>query len=408
MSHVSLPRICALKTLLGCEFPTQSVYDIADEAKLDDRDRAYAVALVRGVEEHALTLDEIIKCQCRGKMKMSKCVLNILRISVLEMIFLDKQAFASIDQAVELTKKKARAATSLVNAILHGIDSNRSLIIKRIEKSKKSNYADELAFGFGFQKWFVEYVISNLGMQNALTFFKHCEEKPQISFFTNHLKNNVGEIIATDDKEIRELAKNGDVIISDASAQVIAKSFAKSLKNNVRVLEVGAGRGTKTALIQSFAKKENISFSTYDILDNSNSRIATFKERVKTNNLLANNIFCADAAKFLSDKTYDAIFIDAPCSGLGTIRRHPEIRQRISRDAIDDFAKTGSQILENVSAMLDKQGDIFYSTCTISNEENFSVVEKFLANHCDFKMTIIRESLLTKESDAHFCVKLSR
>ena len=118
----------------------------------------------------------------------------------------------------------------------------------------------------------------------------------------------------------------------------------------------------------------------------------------------------------IGDNVYDTVFIDAPCSGLGTLRRHPEIRWRINEQHIEELADTQVSILRNAANHVAPQGQLVYATCTVTYDENNGVVKRFLESPegKNFKLVPVFgrpgfSSLLTDGSpDAHFAVKFER
>ena len=116
----------------------------------------------------------------------------------------------------------------------------------------------------------------------------------------------------------------------------------------------------------------------------------------------------------VGERAFDVVFIDAPCSGLGTLRRHPEIRWRLNPEKIDEFAKTGLALLKSASTHVAPGGSIVFSTCTITRAENIDVVKAFLASDegASFSLAPIggapcfNPALKPGSPDAHFAVRL--
>ena len=206
-------------------------------------------------------------------------------------------------------------------------------------------------------------------------------------------------------------ARRGNIIQADESSIAISRDIADSLETGCKFLEVGCGNGTKTALLHIFARESGVAFAKYDALDVTQAKLDVMQERAQNLGFSVDSAILGDASDIELDDKYDVIFIDAPCTGLGTLRRHPEIRRRVSKQSIDFYAELGLKILENTSRFLRDGGFLFFATCTIAKEENMGTVNKFLDSDAgsSFRLErILREPHLTKTSDAHFCVELLR
>ena len=401
MAKLTDARKCALKSLIYARerqvYPTEIVYEVCDGCGLNETDRAFCVNLVRGVVSYQLCLDHVIDNALDKKPKMSSSVRDALRISVYELLFLDKEAYASVSQGIELVKSIASHAAGLASAILH--------------KVSKVCLPDNFALRHGFPEWLGDYLSELLGKDSAELFMTLSCDNPKLQFVSNFLKPPKTPVLGI--QGAIDASNAGKVIIADKSAQAIAEEVALAMKQfgHKTLLEVGAGRGTKTALIQSFAASIGAKIQSHDVLDNSTARLDKLKERQNNCGFELRDIICGDATNILLGCKYDFIFIDAPCTGLGTLRRHPEIKSRITRENIYESAKLQLDILTNVSKALDSDGLIFYSTCSVAREENEGVIDSFLSPGAgkNFELDhIVRRAKLTNVTDAHFCACLKR
>ena len=390
--QLSPARKIALKTLISARendaFPTEIVHTICERNNLSAEDKGFCVKLVRGVAGHTICLDHVLDQFINSK--VSPSVRDALRISAFELLYLKKDAHAAVSQGVELVRSVAKNAAGLANAVLRKVSD--------IELPQNE------ALRAGFPKWLGDYVKENCDSN----FISLCEEEPKLQFVNNSLNPPMVAMNAP-----IEEAQVGRVIIADASAQAIAEAVANfSKKSQAKtLLEVGAGRGTKTALIESHLANLGYSLGSHDVLDNSKRRLGALKAKAKVCKFNVDNIFCEDATSVNLNKNYDVIFIDSPCTGLGTLRRHPEIKSRVTYEEVQKSGELSLQILKNCSQFTERQGHIFYSTCTITHEENEDVINDFLQSGEGKNFTlenIVREAKLTSDSDAHFCVCLER
>lgn len=336
----------------------------------DEREHAYAVKLVRGVASYKLCLDYLIDFYAR---KISPSVRDALRISTYELLYLEKEPAVVIDQGVELVKSVAKAASGLANAVLHKI-ANEELPTESWKR-------------LGYPKWLYERLANVLDFDS---FAKLSDMEPETSYVPTF-----GNTLAEGESVI-DAAAAGKVIICDKASQEVAQIVAEN--SGEKFLEIGAGRGTKTALIHQYKNH----FDRYDVLDNSNFRLDSLRDKAKLLDFHVDYIYCEDATSFNNGFKYDTIFIDTPCSGLGTLRRHPEIKSRLTREDIAHFAAIDLKILKNAANLLADGGSIYYATCTVAPEENEGILKVFGKPY-----EVLREATLTEDSDAHFLAKIT-
>lgn len=355
-------RRAALECLIDSRkrdvYETVYIHDFKFE---DEREHAYAVKLVRGVASYKLCLDELIDAHAT---KISSSVRDALRISTYELLYLQKEPAVVIDQGVELVKTVAKAASGLANAVLHKVaqDSLPSEAWKRL----------------GYPKWLHSYLSTFLDFEE----FAELSDKEPLLQFAGESEDPIKD------------AKLGHIIVADKASQEVATL----INPGKSMLEIGAGRGTKTALIH-----QNHSFERYDVLDNSPHRLEALREKAKLLDFHVDYIYCEDATKFNNGFKYDTIFIDSPCSGLGTLRRHPEIKSRLTREDIAHFAAIDLKLLKNAWGMLAEGGCLYYATCTVAPEENEGILKVFGKQY-----EVLREAILREDADAHFLAKVMK
>lgn len=366
---VSAARLCAFKILAGEKFSRIQVRDLIDK-ELDDRDARFAEKLVNGVRAYKICLDAAIKKSCRPGTKFTKNVKLALEISAYELLYLGKEPYIAVNEGVELVKHVKRGASGLANVVL-----------KKVASSKISDFSKHLQYGFSDDVY--QILVGELGESRALAFMHMSDIVPE--------SEKVGNIYA------------------NASSVQIAESVARCLENTSSFLEVGAGRGTKTCLIQHFLSYEAKANLRYEILELSEEKIKDLQKRVEKNHLKIDKYNCGDATTYSMPDKFDVVFVDAPCSGLGTIRKHREIRWRLTPSDIENIHNLNVAILNNMSNYVEDGGLLIYSTCTIAYAENMGVIEEFLKSDAGSTYaleSIIREPILTETSDAHFCVAL--
>lgn len=221
------------------------------------------------------------------------------------------------------------------------------------------------------------------------------------------------------DGRIKRMLGQGKLFVSDASSQEIAHLALPDEKPE-SLLEVGAGRATKTLLLQGNATRLwGAQIDDYETLDNREYKTDLLKERTEVYGVRVACAHTGDATKLddvLPGKTFDVVFVDAPCSGLGTLRRHPEIRWRLSEKSIAQLAQEGLAMLKSAASRVRVGGTLVYSTCTVTHAENNGVVMEFLESAVGkaFKLVPIdgkscfAPRLQPGSPDAHFAVKMVR
>lgn len=445
-SAVSPARAAALKVVAQLRKRDAFAQDLIDKhidgSSMKPEDRAFATKLVLGVVSARGTLDDILNRCMNDPSDVKDDVRDALRISAYEIVFLQKGPHAAVDQGVELVRTIAPKASGVANAILRKVVASKDEFPFGDPQREMDAYARQHCF----PQWLAEELVAAMGADEAHEFMDICNEPAPVFIALNAAKEgedvlgtliaahddpkqaeidgfkipgcyklNSGQVLA--DGRMRRLLNNGHLLVSDAASQAVAHIVLPDEKP-ASMLEIGAGRATKTILIQSNAmRKWGSQIEEYVTLDNHAFKTKLLTERAEAYGVNVSEALTGDATALdavLSDRQFDAIFIDAPCTGLGTLRRHPEIRWRLKPETIDEYAELGLAMLKESSKHVNKGGTLAYATCTITSKENVSVVKRFLesAEGAGFKLLPIEgkaafSSRLTSEgSDAHFAVKM--
>lgn len=416
-----------------------------DSSDLEPEDRAFATRLVLGVVSAQGTLDEVVDRALRSPSDIQPDVRDALRLGAYEIIFLEKSPHAAVDQGVELVRSFAPRATGLANAVLRKI----------VELKRSFPFGDPardmqaLARLHAFPAWLASRLVDELGPRDAAEFMRASNEPAPLFVAVNAAKARdeaveaafakagerleragVGEelvpgcFLVPDGRsllvpEVRRLLAQGRMLVSDAASQLVAASVLPAAKS-ASLLEIGAGRATKTILLQSGAcRRYGSQIEEHVTLDNRAFKTKLLLDRAKQYGVSVSQALTGDALDLdavVPNREFDVVFIDAPCSGLGTLRRHPEIRWRMEPEAVPAFARTQVALLEAAAPHVAPGGTLAYATCTVTSEENIGVVKSFLsgARGERFKLapiagrSCIATRLFAGSSDAHFAVRLVR
>lgn len=399
-------------------------------------DSAFATKIARGVTATLGTLDEFIDRNLNSPDDIQDDVRDALRVSAYELLFLGKADYAAVDQGVELVCWVAPKAGGLANAVLRKMAKSA----KAFPFGRPNLSLQVLARSQAFPLWLAKRLMNEMGLQNATTFMRACNADAPVHIAVNAIKvNDVEEIIEVFDQagslltpvedvpgcyqvvntrvlakpEVRSLFEQGKVLVSDASAQAVA-ALACPDHDIEAFLEIGSGRGTKTILLQSDAVRAFGRTVPMVSVDDHGFKAEILAKRVAAYGIESVRPVKADGrtlSTVMPEASFDAVLLDAPCSGVGTLRRHPEIRWRLTESDVTAMASTELDMLIEAAKMVKPGGILTYATCTVFHEENQQVVERFLKTKLgeSFQEEARLEPVLTaKGPDAHFAVRLKR
>jgi 16S rRNA (cytosine967-C5)-methyltransferase len=382
------------------------------DSKLSYSDRAFVVQLARGVAATSGELDIIIKRACRRGTLPEPRVHDILRLATYELVYLHKEPFIPIHQAVELAREQASYAAPFVNAVLRQL-------VRELEEfpwGDPKTSVEAAAHLYAFPQWLAQRLVSDLGDAAARSFME-ASNQPAPVYFANMLDLSCVLIDSRELPRYKTRVDAGELIVADASTQEVAR-IALPLPDG-SFLEVGSGRGTKTILIQRAAVLAYGRQTRQYALEKAASKQMRFEARLRQYGLEPPVSIRADVlnlgeiiAAGKLPRSYRGALIDAPCSNTGTLRRHPEARWRLTSEAVTQMAEQGLAMLRVVAPHIEKDGFVVYSTCSVLVEENEQVVEAFLASEAGRGFSrpepFFRPMLTPGSPDAHFAAKLIR
>ena len=370
-----------------------------DNPDLDERDRAFISNLVYGSLDRMIIIDYNLSLYLNQPSKKLKPELHtVLVLGAYQILFMDKVPdHAAVSESVQLAKvNKSSFAASLVNAVLRRVADNG---LKFPEEVKDS--AEYLSVRYSCPQWLTELWIDSYGYENAEKLSEYALDAPPVFIRINNLKTNPEDlmwklaesgIVAQEVEGIdgaMSLSKAGAIDTIDAykeglfHVQDISSQFCcKALdpKETDVVFDMCAAPGGKSFTIAEMMNG-NGRVKSFDIYQ---SRVDLIKEGAERLGLTNLSTYFSDAT-FYNDNygLADKILCDVPCSGLGIIRRKPEIRFK-NKPEIDKLPEIQYAILCNAVKYLKPDGRIVYSTCTLNPAENEDVCNRFLAEHPDF------------------------
>ncbi|WP_291651944.1 16S rRNA (cytosine(967)-C(5))-methyltransferase RsmB [Clostridium sp.] len=364
---------------------------------IEDKDKGLITEIVYGTLRRKKTLDVLIGNFVKDINLIDTTVLNILRVAIYQMYFLDKiPEYAACNEAVEEAKEVSLEASKLVNGILRNyIKDEKEIVVP-------GNRIDELAYKFSFQPWMIRLFIKQYGEERTMRLMAGLNETPKVTVRVNEFKAEYDEVYEKLEEigyniedgyacpeaiaikggkgiEDNELFKEGLITVQDESAMLVAPLL--DLKEREKVLDLCAAPGGKTTHIAELLSNSG-EVLAFDLHENKLSLIEENANRLGLNNIVCKTM---DATKLNSDYiSYgDKVLIDVPCSGLGIIRKKPEIKWNKTRQQLKDLVPIQREIMENAWQYLKPGGTLVYSTCTLNKEENEENLQWFLSKHND-------------------------
>jgi 16S rRNA (cytosine967-C5)-methyltransferase len=377
---------------------------------LDERDRAFVVHLVQGVLRWRIRLDWIIKQRVGFPFKkIEPATLNILRLALYQIYFMDRVPDrAAVDEAVKQAGGPGnRHVAGFVNGILRHICRDREGIRFPDPVGDRDRY---FSIYYSYPLWLVRKWIRELGPQATERLLEAGNRIPDRVIRVNTVKiDREGLISRLNDEGVSatrclycpdgvrmenykgpvtrlQAFEKGLFQVQGEAAQICSRLMGP--REGDRVLDVCAGLGGKSTHLAALMKNRGRVVA----LDRQPNRLTGLMESVRR--LGAGPILpvAADAAEGLSAlirASFDRILVDGPCSGLGVISRHPDIKMTKGKADIQRLALLQRTILNQAGRLLKSGGRLLYATCTISREENEGVVEAFLREN----RGVVREDL---------------
>lgn len=366
--------------------------DYFKENRLDKKERGFITEVFYGVIRNKIFIDEMINK--RTKEIKKDWIRNLLRISIYQITFMKSDARGVVWEATELTKKKFSVPVGkFVNGVLRSYDREKDEEIAELRKNEKFDIL------YSYPKWFYEKVKKDYG-NAAEEVLKSLKKIPYMAVrinklnyseikFENLLKKmeikivkkidsvyylDSGVILYTDE------FKQGKIIAQDGASYLAVKVL--NSKAGETALDTCAAPGSKTVLMAEFMENQGEIMA----LDVYPHKIKLIEENCEKMGIDIIKAVKMDARKLKEQgKKFDKILVDAPCSGYGVIRKKPEILYAKGAENIDELSKLQYEILESASQVLKDGGELVYSTCTITSEENTENVRKFLEKNPQFE-----------------------
>ena len=357
--------------------------DAFREFFLSPKEKAFMTEIFYGVIRNKKFLDYIIERYTKDIRK--EWIRNLLRISIYQITFMN-----SDDKGVVWV-----AISKFINGTLRNYLRNKDSELKRLDDEK--NY--EVLYSI--PRWFYDTLEKQYGNDNLKQAITSLKKIPYLSVRVNKLKyseEEFEEFLKEKDIQIikkvdtvyyvnsgliinSEEFKTGKIIAQDASSYLAAKNLG--VMPNELVLDICAAPGGKTAVLAEEMKNSG-EVIAIDIHQHKIKLIDTNMKKLGIDIVKAIVMDARNVNK--QGRKFDKILVDVPCSGYGVIRKKPEILYSKNRENIEELAKLQLEILNSAADILKDGGELIYSTCTITDEENTNNIKKFLEERKEFKV----------------------
>ena len=407
--HTAPSRLLALQTLLAVERETCFAEDafarFAARAKLSHEDQALAFELVYGVLRHRATLDwQLNAVATRPLHRLPAVVAAILRLGAYQMRYLDRiPVSAAVNEAVKLAKGvKGRDWSGVTNGILRNLDRTE------VEwPDMAHDPVNGLSVRYSCPNWLTRRWIDRCGLETAEAMCRHTLTIPPLTLRTNTLRCSREQLEARLGEEgyavsrtsvspqglilekcgslqALSVLQEGWCYVEDEAAQLVP--LLLDVKPGQRVLDACAAPGGKCSHIAALMQNKGEIVGT----DPEPRRLKRLESNLQTLGITCvetveiSHETDRDTSWFSDQQGFDRILVDAPCSGLGVLRRHPEAKWQKTSAQLDRHGERQSGILERVAPYLRPGGVLVYSACSTEPEETTQVVSRFCQDHPEF------------------------
>ncbi len=400
-------RNVAYESLLKCEirqsYPNIEIDSAIEKHGMTGVDRAFYTALVYGTIERKITLDYIIGLfSGRDIAKIDKEILVILRMGIYQIKYMGSVPdHAACNECVELCKRCGkRSASGFVNALLRETIRKKESIVYPNKEKEPIEY---LSVMYSYPQWLCEMWLLDYGLERAERILAALNISPDMTLRVNTIKTDKEAVLAyLADKDIKadnglyaknavrllqscplsalEILQDGRVFVQDEASQLCAEVLGAEKGDTV--IDTCSCPGGKSFSIALNMQNEGKIYS-FDLHGNKLSLVGKGAKRIGIEIIETRE---HDGSTYIEElkESADRVLVDAPCSGLGVIAKKPDLRYK-EKNAIERLPDIQYRILDASSNYVKKGGVLVYSTCTLNIRENENVVERFLAEHKEYR-----------------------
>lgn len=394
----------------------------ASDVLHDKREKALLQALVFGVLRWQGRLDWIIAQFSKSPLqRIEPEILNILRLGLFQIIYLSKiPVSAAVNTSVEMAKSTAPLwVVKFVNGVLrNAVRKHETLEFPDLH----TDPVTALSATKSFPRWLILRWLKRYGLEETEQLCDAINKIPPLTIRTNTIKATREELIKSLETGVEQPQptrfspdgitfshpgvaipdlpsfRQGWFQVQDEAAQLVTLMLNPQAEDTV--LDACAGLGGKTGHIAQLMKNRGRIVA----MDNDSHKLERLKAEMQRLGVENTTVRCHDLTRPISDEyhaLFDRILVDAPCSGLGVLRRNPDIKWRLSKKNFRNYQKRQIQFMDHLAPCIKPSGIIVYSVCSTESEENEDVINAFLTTHSKF---IIDKELAYLPSQIHSLV----
>jgi 16S rRNA (cytosine967-C5)-methyltransferase len=383
---------------------------------------AFVRELVYGVLSNKLLLDYYLNLLIpSGIEKVKKREKTLLRMGLYQLKFMKNiPQYAAVNETVSLAKSLCRGREGFINGVLRGY------IKKQGELQLPCDDTDEiLSVKYSFSPWIIKMWKKQYGQESTIKLMEASNSRPVLCIRVNLMKTTVEELshLLSEKGMVVDKGRYSDIVLYVSGSNILdLEEYKKGLfsiqdetsvlacqylepRPGDLVIDTCASPGGKTSAIGEMMDNRGKIISC-DIYPHKLELIKKQADRLGITIIETKLLDGIKGDKALSGKA-DKVLVDAPCSGLGVIRKKPEIKYKEQKD-IQKLIKVQSDILNNASYYVKPNGVLLYSTCTINKDENDEQIEKFIKTHEDFEILYEKQFLPTDGLDGFFICKMMK
>ncbi len=415
-----MARIHAYR-ILNQYFEDESFLNIAlneelKKSELKREDKDLCTTIVYGTIQNLLAIQYQLQPYIKGK-RVKKKIKTLLYLSLYQLMYLDKiPEYAVINEAVNIAKKQGYQTSRFVNAVLRNFVRNERRSLEDLDELER------ISIETSHPLWMVKMFNKQYGLEKTKKICLEDNTPPTRSGRVNTLKASKEELLkegcfkeGTLSKDallydkgnlaLTSYFKEGKVTIQDESSQLVARLLDPQKTDYV--LDMCSAPGSKTTHLSALMENQG-KIEAYDLYEHKVKLVEYNLRRLGVKNV---HIQAGDSTKLkevYSEKTFDRILLDAPCSGFGVLKRKPEIKYHDS-SIMDGLVSLQALLLENAYYLLKNDGTMVYSTCTINKKENELMIQKFIEKHPDMEV-FKQRTILNYEyhTDGFFMCKMKK
>ncbi len=393
------------RAFLSVESGKKSIKKVLNENRktLSSNDYRYFEYILKGTLENTILLEEILKFKSSIKLKKYREKDRVyMLIGIYAVLFSDNKDYAIVNEIVGCIKKEKYHLARIANAILRSVSREKNSIVDDIMKDRSSE--EILSIKYSFPHETTKYLLKNFSYEEVKRIYVKSKESSITDVIAVNLsRDNLRESLEKDGYTVDncDYSPNGLRLIQfgrridETSAYKEGLFYVQSqmsqiigylVRDRKKVLDVCSSPGGKSISLYSYNK--DVVLRCCDISKGRMKELYSNFERLKIK-----ASFCVENATKINKtyiSKYDAVIIDAPCTGFGIIHRNPYSAMRKDIKSIDIINETQKKILNTASKYVKKGGVVLYSTCSILREENEEIVEDFLSKNENVKLLDIK------------------